>query len=474
MMKHLPRPAALVTTGLLALLGAALAGLPLWAGYEAEKSYRALLEQLSRAGGMSLGEQRYDRGWLHSEARTELRLPGLPGALVAQHRISHGPLAFDRLLAGELDLAPIQARIASELRLTTSGQTAAPLPPLIMETTIPVRGGGVMLLALPPFQLGAPDGGRLEWHGLRGELRFDRDWQHLLLDLNAAGARLSAGGQRADKTIEFQDLRLRADLREGAAGYPLGETVLTLARFALGPLAAEGLRLASQTRAAGEHVTLALAHRLEAVHAGGERLGPGELDLELRRLDAAALRKFEQALQELRRKRLPAEQANLIGAGKVLELIATLARQAPELEVTTLRLQTAGGELSGRARFVLDGRSLDLGANPMLLLTALSGELELTLPPGMIAPLLAPLILKDIEASRAAGRLTAEEAARLTPAVLAQVTDQALPLYLPRHPYTRFLVREAGRYRLRAEWRQGRLLVNGEPVHGALPTLDPG
>ena len=163
------------------------------------------------------------------------------------------------------------------------------------------------------------------------------------------------------------------------------------------------------------------------------------------------------------RQGLPEEQASLMLMGKMLGLVGELSKKVPELEVTKLSVKTAMGEITGKAKIVLDGSKADIGENPMLVLTAVSGDMELIMPAGVLKPILAPLIMQDIQAYRQGGRLTAEEIGRLDPETLARVVDQALPLYLSRHDLTKYLIHDNGQYRIVATLRQGQILVNNQP-----------
>ena len=78
-------------------------------------------------------------------------------------------------------------------------------------------------------------------------------------------------------------------------------------------------------------------------------------------------------------------------------LIASLSKNAPELEVTKLSFKAREGELTGTAKLVLDGSKLNVAENMMLLLRALQGDAELSIPPSMVKAILTPRIRSDIE-----------------------------------------------------------------------------
>ena len=115
----------------------------------------------------------------------------------------------------------------------------------------------------------------------------------------------------------------------------------------------------------GENVNLILRYQLGEMRVGDERFGPGQLIMELRHLDAAALVKFKNEMDDLYRGNLPPPQAAMMLAAKGLELIGTLAKKAPELEITRLSIKTREGEISGRAKFGIFGDGKEVARNTL-------------------------------------------------------------------------------------------------------------
>jgi hypothetical protein len=135
------------------------------------------------------------------------------------------------------------------------------------------------------------------------------------------------------------------------------------------------------------------------------------------------------------------------------------------VEITQLNFKTREGEISGKGKFVLDGRKRDIARNPMQMLTAFAGDLELAIPAAVLKRLLTPQIRQDIAAYRQSGALTADDVAHLGPEAMAQIVDRVFPQYLARNDFTRLLIEESGIYKLRLSIRQGQLLINGKPWH---------
>ena len=201
-------------------------------------------------------------------------------------------------------------------------------------------------------------------------------------------------------------------MQEGTAGYFFGDGALAIGQIEFGGVtervSLQGLEVSTSARSAGENVNLVIRYQLGEMRTGDDRFGPGQLVMELRHLDAAALVKFKNEMDGIYRGKLPAPQAAMMIAGKAMGLIGTLARKAPELEITRLNFKTRAGEISGRAKFVLDGRKVNLAQNPMLMLTSLAGDMEIAIPAPVVKQLLAPQIRHDIETYRQNGALSGQ------------------------------------------------------------------
>lgn len=452
---------------LLALVALAAAGLPYWFGLETEKTYGALLEQLSKSSGLQFTGKNYQRGWLSSTAETVIRHPQFPIELSAIHRISHGPLPFDRMLQGDWSLTPVQARIASRISLTTVGkQTPLKLPPLVTETIFRLNGDGAMHASMAPLKTTGDKSETIDWRGISGDMSFDRGWRKIRFDALMPSLTVTTPDQ--DK-ITMSRLSVHSDTQEGIAGYSFGDASVNVGSLefgnAAGRVGLKGFALSSSASPVGDNVSLVIRYTLDEVQVAEERFGPGELVIEARNLDAAALVKFKNEIDALARGNLPPAQAGMIVAGKAMEFIALLSKKAPEMEITRLSFKTPEGEISGNGKFVLDGRKRDLAQNPMQMLTAFAGDFELGIPAAVLKRLLTPQIRRDIGAYRQSGALTQDDLQQLGPQAMAEIVDRVFPRYLARNEFTRLLVEENGVYKLKLVIRRGQLLINGKPWH---------
>ena len=449
-MPRITRPTLLSALGALMLLS--LAALPWWLGWQAEKTYRALLDELATTTGATTVVQRYDRGWFHSEVESEIRFGDTAPAFVVQLRLDHGPLALEGLI-------PVMAYVRGELR-PTSPAGAAPIAPLTVEGTTDLRGTTHLVFAWPAGQLPVA-GGALAWQPLRGSLSIERDAQRLAWQLETPALHFT-GEAGADWRIEA--LQLRVALREGIAGFPLGNIAGSAARLVQSPDdVIEDGKISVSAHFGGEGLMLAVGAQLQSWKHGEETFGPGELALEVRRLDPSALMPLLRSLPALSR---PAEASTAVpdavlpppsmessAAAKLTALAIMLARKAPEAEFTALRLRKDADELTGRGRLLFDGRRLGTNVPAGRLLTALSGEFELSVPVALAHAWFLPTVQQNSEAERLDD---------------APAPDEMLSSHLHGHPYGWLLVPTETGYRLTASLKQGRLLINNEPWHGAL------
>lgn len=456
---------------LLVLVAVVVAAAPFWFGMQAEKSYTNLIQQMSKSGSGTFTTKSYERGWLSSNAETVVTLPGLPLDMLVRHDISHGPLAIDKIIQGDLVFTPAGAFVSSRATLTPrKGATAGMLkdlakylPPMTAETVFGLTGGGAETdIKVAPMKRKTKDG-EINWRGLTGTLVF-RDDGRINTQLSTPGISLpSKNGPFSVGKISFQ-----SDAR-GDSGIMFGNSSLNVAKMDIGPdVSVKGLRFTTTAKPAGKNVNSTINYQVKNITVGTNQYGPGQLTLQLRKLDAAALRRFERKVNGISKRGLPEEQRQMMVAAETMKLIASLSKNAPELEVTKLSFKAREGELTGKAKLVLDGSKLNVAENMMLLLRALQGEAELSIPPSMVKAILTPRIRSDIENYKQRGILSQREANQLTPSVMSQIVDEAYPSYLNRNGFTKLLIPSGAYYTITASFRQGKFLVNNRPLNQPL------
>jgi uncharacterized protein YdgA (DUF945 family) len=452
-----------VVVAVVALLAAAFAALPYWFGTQAESAYSTMIAEMTRGGDLSVTSNNFQRGWLDSTADTTFTVNGTPVTISALHRIHHGPLPLD----GDFQFQPVLARVTSQVSVGLPAGIAK-LPPLTAKTTVYLAGNSHTHLDMAAAKTAGADGAGLEWQGLSGDFDTSADFKETKGEVNAPALTLAGkdGGQ-----LSLNRLKVSLDQKKSPSGFDTGTVGLAVDKLSVdgagGKTVIDGLNVVSTTQEAAGQVGFGLTFQFREAQAAGSKQGPGQIGIQVRKLDAATLTKFRTEVRELRKQKIPPEQANMMVLGKTLDLLGQLAKKSPELEITKLSFKTADGEVTGRAKFVLDGSQLDVSGNPMLMLKALSGEGEITLPDSIVRLLAAPDVKRDIEALKASGKLTQAEVAKLTPTRIASITQQALQ-ELPQYKdsvVTRLkLVPDGANFKIVGVLKNGQLMVNNEPL----------
>ena len=453
-----------------AVLIAAVAGLPYWFGVQAESAYQAMLQKLNDGGELIVTNSSFQRGWFESTADTSFTLTNLPTVSVSMlHRISHGPLPLD----DEFQLQPLLARVKSQISIGLPGGAIKP-PPMTGKTSVYLAGNSSTRIDMEPYKKPTPKAGEtdvfdLEWKGLSGNYTLSADYKNLKGEFNAPVLRFSF----KDGGFVLNKLSLSVDTQESASGLNTGNVALGVDKLMMDDrkkgesISLDGLRLGSDTQEAGGNLNSTLTFQFRAMESGDNKQGAAQINLQLRKLDVASLVKFQNEVRALRKQKMPPEQVNMMVLGKTMELLGQLAKKSPELEVTKLSFKAEDGEVTGKAKFVLDGSQLDVGGNPMLMLKALSGEGEISLPDSIVRLLAEPDVKRDLEVLKTSGKLSENEIAKLTPKRIAAITTQAikeLPQYRENVVSRLKLVADGPNYKIVAALKDGQLRVNNEPL----------
>jgi len=453
-----------------AALVAAAAALPYWFGMQAESAYEAMLQNMATSGELTVSSNNFQRGWFESTADTTFTLANLPSVTVSMlHRINHGPLPLD----DDFQLQPLLARVKSQISIGLPGGVVK-LPPMTGKTSVYLAGNSSTRLDMEPYKKATPKTGEteafdVEWKGMSGEFTLSADYKNVKGEMNAPVLRFGF----KDGGFALSKLNLSLDTQESASGLETGSVAIGVDRFVMEDqktgesISLDGLRLSTNTQEAGGSLNSTLTLQFRGMESGTSKQGAAQISLQLRKLDVASLVKFRKEVRELRKQKMPPEQVNMMVLGKTMELLGQLAKKSPEVEITKLSFKAADGEVSGRAKFVLDGSQLDVSGNPMLMLKALSGEGEISLPDSIVRLLAEPDVKRDVEALKASGKLSEKEIAKLTPKRMAAITAQALkelPQYKDNVVSRLKLVSDGPNYKIVAALKDGQLRVNNEPL----------
>jgi hypothetical protein len=128
-----------------------------------------------------------------------------------------------------------------------------------------------------------------------------------------------------------------------------------------------------------------------------------------------------------------------------------------------------GGDITGKARFILDGSKADVAANPGLLFQAFSGEGEVVVPQPALKALIANTLAREVESYKAQGRFSDDEMKKLTPQKVSEISMVAAPTFMGRYASSMQLVPDGDNYKMSLIISQGQFLLNGQPLTQSIP-----
>jgi len=394
---------------LLAIAG--FGGVTLWGSLRAKQAYRTLILAIAESPDTRVLETSYERGWLQSKSRTSFEIRGRLGEFFQQwlvglgreevrgrvgirmhQTIEHGYTPVMEWLTGGLEGTPIVGRLETHLELDREtqselGAVLGHLPRVSVTTVIRASGVGESSVIVPAQRLesklaGDEGGGwAAQWKGLRGKVVYTTDFDHFAASFESAGIE----GGSAGSLFALRDLKWTADLTRDESGLLVGDVKARVGslRLASREEGAPGLELddwaMSQSNAveAGSFGS-ALQIRVQAIRLGDRVFGPGELELQLRNLDALSLARIQS-----RGGLAPPHDRDVtrssVGGGPV-SLLSDLVSRSPQLEIRSLRLATPSGDLQAKLRIDLDGSRPELLRDFFTLLLVLELRAELECP----------------------------------------------------------------------------------------------
>ncbi len=452
----------LIILAVLGVLAAVVAGLPFWFGMLAEEAYNAMLAEMTKNGDVTVTNNNYQRGWLDSTIDTTFTVAGTPVTVTVLHRVSHGPLPID----DEFEFQPLLARVKSDASIGLPAGMAK-LPPLKIKTVVYLAGNSRATLSMDPSKTALPEDGSVEWKGLTGTIDTTADYKSSKWDVSAPLLSMTS----KTGTLSFNRMKLTADQTKSPSGFDVGTVTLTVDKIAgdgaTGKAVLDGFSLSTKTDEAAGALNTGFTLQFREAEAAGSKQGAGQISVQIRKLDVPTLVKYRGEFQALRKQKIPPEQANMMMLGKTLELLGALAKKSPELEISKLTFKSSEGEISGKAKFVLDGSQLDVSGNPMLMLRALSGEGEVSLPESLVRLLAKDDVKRDIEALKKSGKLKKAEIAKLTPQRIEFITKEALkelPQYRDSVVSRLKLIPDWPNYKIVGQLKNGQVVVNNEPI----------
>lgn len=484
------RLAVCVIVGLLVLLGLA----PYGFGLRAHTIISSIAAQLAQGWHVPVVMTAYQRGWFSSTAAMQLPVSGVLAALwrvsessteAAQdeatllqisQRILHGPFPLSTAVPSMAGLAPVQALLQSTVRPVLSGTAPVPpgpetIPVLHVTTTVFLSGASQSRVFIPAFvtSTSTARSAPLVWNGLRGEVQVSQRGDQVLSALRAPGLYV----KQARTQMSLQNVLLRLETHSEQHQALHGQVMVSLDSLEIGPEAEAQAEWSVQdgegrTRLAlaGEMVQADVDVQCALCRFANAAAGQGSAHLEARRLSLPVLLRLGQEVATL----WPEEPdmrtlwLRLVLSGELTAALAALARSSPTLALTQARLRTPEGDVAVTAHLQLDAERARVAERLSLLVQSIDAEATLEAPVDWVQELAVAQAVRFIRERSDFGAFLSLKSLRTMAAI-------AVDKYLRNLVAQGYLNQEGGRYRSRARYTQGQLLINEQPV--ALPMLIP-
>lgn len=184
---------------LIILVAGGVAGGMYWFGQSLESSYQQALQQVGGQSGMILKSTGFTPGFVSSQAKTLVMIPGADVTADAEHEIAPGPINITGLLAGNIDFNPIKYAAVSKIRLTpkkelsVDGKKAvATLPATTVKSLLGLMNSGISADITVPAYKGSLGGTVMTWPQMEFRVEGDESWGSLHLVSGSAALKLPA------------------------------------------------------------------------------------------------------------------------------------------------------------------------------------------------------------------------------------------------------------------------------------------
>ena len=416
----------LVITVLIAIVVVA-AATPYWFGVEAERIYQQQIDALEANNKITVIENRFQRGWFSSDAEARVSIEGTPAVIFAQHTIEHGPIPSGEPMKHIVSMQPLQALIRSRLSLQRRGQQNENLVVGTLLTTISIDGTSSTQVNIPSADI-QMDQANLLFEEITGHVNFvpsESSWR-------GAIATDGIAWQQGDTDVQVDSSQLEFLSYPGSTGLALGNSTVTIDTVrahlpgARGYLTATGLTFESSATEQGQNVGYSIDGKIVSADLSGLKINSGDWSAKIENLDLDSLTR----LNDME-----------VGAAIPLnDLVGLLSKRSAKAE-SSLKLVTDSGPFTADTRIIFS----DSGGskNPLVLLSALEGSVDLDMPAIMV-----------------------EMIARSLPMdVPSDATDDAVAAKIESWLDNNILTRRGDRYQFRATIVNGAVELNGKPFN---------
>ena len=381
---------------------------PYWFGIKAEKEYSNIVETVSKFENMEIVSNDFKRGWFTSTGEITFivnKEGEEPFQIVENDTIYHGPIPVGLIGKGKFSLKPVLAVIETKAELSANKEIEYSdlidsMPEMNFETTLELNGNGSTAVSVPMVEKKLQDGKNLKWSGLEGLINFTPDLTEVTSVINSPNFVI----EDDSFILGISGLNIDSNLNYPASNFknPLGNVEVLVDEFSsegkdgdeLNKLTLSNLKITASTNQRESVLNHIHSLVFDTLSVGGNSYGPGEYELELRNINKKAFQQIQEILSK-NQNSMDSTSTNEILTSELMKVLPELIVDSPEIELTKLNLKTGQGDLSGHAIISLKGEP-ELAQNPILLLAALSAEIDISVSKDLFENVLRDYKIEEI------------------------------------------------------------------------------
>ncbi|MFC4160959.1 YdgA family protein [Chitinimonas lacunae] len=468
-----------------------------WAGVEAERTLERQRQLLTDLPYFVIKSHEYQRGWFSSSERATLALnpnivkpyaellklaghdiEGMTGQDLSKleftyvQTVRHGP--FPLLKQGDFSL--LKAAVTTDFQFSpdlreTLSEIFGEQPPLQLENRIRFDDEGAFALRIPKFNRQSKLAkARSIWEGLEAQIRYGRDFTRVDIDAKAPYFLFEVNQERS-RRIELKGMEFTARHTRAFGDVMLGDSQLKLVEASAKDsglpveLLLRNMVYKTGATAQGEFVDSRRDVGLEQMVLNGKTYGPAKLVAEANHLHGPTLGKLSPLLTKIQRENPDPRVQARKGFDLFLKEGLPLLRNEPQLAIRQLSVKLPDGEVSFRADLALKGFQDPDIDNPAQLLSKLNARADLRVP----KQVLETYVLWQARSMIATDTAEGEQP---NAADLDNLARNLMEVQIKRLTQQKLIRVEGKDLATTAEWKAGKLLVNGNhvPLPWQIPT----
>lgn len=396
-----------------------------WSGSIAKESFEKSIMQTAGEQAVTYNLKSYEKGLfistaiadftinpekINSGVNTKVIPTDKPITIQLEHKIYHGPFAFK---APDFDPAqPVAAYIDTKINTNSNKdlkQIVADVwkeNPFKIKSKVSFSGLVETTVEVTPIDFTSPSGMKIKWSGAKSVISHDTSTNSFISAIDAGGISVEEddnfvliNGIKGSASGSFET----GNFMNSKADYTI-ESILLEANTTDASKMIKGnmnkLAVKAGNDLKGNSLSSYISISAKDAELNGEKYGPAEFKLDVRKIDAEAIRSLQKDLEmakaDVAKQGLPPEAAMFVAQQKLMEALPKLLKQGPEIEISKLNFTTPQGNIDGYAKISIDLGGNPIPANPMQMIPMIAINTKISVPTNLVEMVLVSEAKKDI------------------------------------------------------------------------------